>query len=161
MVGRQRAQENNSVKSIHFPVNVVFLGVVSACEGTEVLVPVQSCQFGSAWAGETELWLAVTVVLSSKGIKSYFLSVCSSSLHGARDSLAMACVLEAGPYDLEQVKVTSKPSWSTGRVNGRRQECYLKITNRPFRKYRHSRNWRPVVGDPWRRKGVGGPDLGN
>lgn len=77
MVGRQRAQENNSVKSIHFPVNVVFLGIVSACacEGTEVPAPVQSCQFGPVWAGETELWLAVTLVLSSKGIKSCFLSV--------------------------------------------------------------------------------------
>lgn len=44
----------------------------------------------------------------------------------------MACVLEAGPHDLEQVKVTSKPSWSTGRVNGWRQECYLRSQTGPL-----------------------------
>lgn len=39
--------------SIHFPVNVVFLGIVSACarESTEVFAPVRSCQFGPAWQG--------------------------------------------------------------------------------------------------------------
>lgn len=56
MVGRQSAQEN-SVGWSHFPVNVIFLGIVSARarKRTEVLAPVQGCQFGPAWAGETEL----------------------------------------------------------------------------------------------------------
>lgn len=72
MVGSQRVQEN-TVGSAHFPVNAILLSTVSACacEGTEVLAPVQSCQFAPAWAGETELWLSGTVVLSSKGIKSF------------------------------------------------------------------------------------------
>lgn len=60
MVGSQKVQEN-AVGSAHFPINAILLGTVSACarEGTEVLAPVQSCQFRPAWPGETELWLSV------------------------------------------------------------------------------------------------------
>lgn len=42
------------------------------------------------------------------------------------------CVLEAGPHDVEQVKGTSKPSWSTCWVNGRRQEYYLRSQTGPL-----------------------------
>lgn len=69
----------------------------------------------------------------------------------------MIYVLEVGPQDLEQVNGTPRPPWSTWWVNRQRHESCLRSQAGPLASSDHrSKNWRATVGDPWKRKVVGG-----